>query len=402
MRCFRVFLLFAVLTASAVPRSSSALLWENGCLANLQSDLKRQDLAKAIGLRYFEKRPSGITRVVTERKETRAKTGKHGAATEKQVTVYDVAYFDPSGKKLSDPETIERIDRLNIPPAYTQVWISPDPESHILAIGYDSRMRPQYAYHPKWTEATAVTKFLRMEEFGLRVATVRKVTAADLQTPGLTKKRLLAAVAVILETGSIRVGSETYAEANGSYGLTTLLHSHVQVKGSRISFDFIGKEGIHHQFAIENSEVAPVIAALLQQPGPRLFEYIDEAGAARTIDAADVKKYLVDASGGGQFTAKDFRTWQGTTSAAKKLIELGPPVDAKDAEAKILEAVTYAASILRNKPNTARENYIHPLVLEAYAEGKAFRKLLDGLKTGSDASGLLPEERFVLELLRRR
>lgn len=401
MRFLRSLFISALFATSVGLLPLNVAAWEDGCLAVLQSDLKRQDLAAAIGLTYFKERPPGITRQVTPRKVKRTVTNKKGLSTEKEVTEFDIRYFDPAGKPIRDRATLDRIAALTIPPGYRDVWISPDTRSHVLSIGYDVKGRPQYAYHPLWTEATSVTKFIRMGQFGKQIANVRRVTLADLRSVGLNRRKLLAAAATILETGNIRVGSEKYMIDNGSYGLTTLLHEHVGVDGPVISFDFIGKEGIRHRFAIENPEVAPVIAELLARPGPRLFEYLDEAVTARTIDGGDVKKYLEEISGGEKFTAKDFRTWQGTTAAAKKLIELGPPLDAIDAEAKVKLAVEYAASNLRNKPGTARENYIFPLVLKAYVEGENFQSIVSWLGKTSDASGLAPEERFVLELLRR-
>jgi DNA topoisomerase-1 len=363
-------LFFATSVALASPVFAG---FEDGCILNLQSDLKRQDLAAAIGLHYYRsgERPAGITR---------------------KVQGGEVYYFAPSGERVLDPATLERVNALKIPPAYTDVWISPDAESHVLAIGFDSRHRPQYAYHPLWTDATSVTKFVRMEHFGKKIADVRQTMKADILTPGLGRRKLLATVALVLETGSIRVGSVKYAVENGSYGLTTLLHSHVQVSGSVVAFDFIGKEGIRHVFEIDNPLVAPVFADLLRQPTETLF-----AG----IDAEDVKKYLQEISGGEKITAKDFRTWEGTTAAAKKLLELGAPKDLSDAEAKIKIAVEYAASLLRNEPGTARENYIHALVLTSYAEGRPFQDVATWVGQSTGTAGLAPEERFVLELIRR-
>lgn len=392
MRFLRPLLLAILVVTSALLSAPVAGAWENGCEVLLQSDLKRQDLAAAIGLTYFKERPAGFTRQVKSKKVTRVVTGKNGRTSEKEVTEYTIRYFDPNGMPVVDRTTIERFEALAIPPAYADVWISPDVNSHVLSIGHDVKGRPQYAYHRLWTEATSVTKFIRMERFGKQIANVRRVTRADLRSSGLTRRKLLAAAATLLETGNIRVGSEKYAVDNGSYGLTTLLHEHVGVEGFVISFDFIGKEGIRHRFSIESPEVAPVIAELLRRPGPRLFD---------SIDAGDVKKYLEEISGTEEFTAKDFRTWQGTTAAAKKLIDLGPPIDAADAEKNIKLAVEYAADNLRNKPATARENYIHPLVLKSYAEGDRFQSILIQLQKKPDGSELALEERFVLELLRR-
>jgi DNA topoisomerase-1 len=338
---------------------------------------------------------------VKQRKTTVEVTDKKGLAKTKEKTIYDISYVGPDGKRITDADVLARIEALGIPPAYQRVWISPDTDAHVLAIGIDARGRPQYAYHPRWIEATAETKFARMAEFGGKISNIRRATETDLRSEGLNERKLLAAAAAILETGSIRVGSEKYVVENGSYGLTTLLHEHVKVSGPMISFDFTGKEGIPHKFSIENAEVAPIIAELLEGPGPRLFEYVDDAGQVRTVDANDIKKYLREISGGEPFTAKDYRTWQGTTAAARKLLELGSPASAKDAETKIAEAVTYASSILRNKPNTARENYIHALVLDAYAAGGNFQDIVRTLPTLPNPGGLKDEELLVLELLRR-
>ncbi len=391
-RLSRLNLLFTAFIALVSGGAAYAL--EDGCIVNLQSDLKRQDLADAIGLTYFKERPKGITREVIELPRSEAEI-----AAKKKIQ-YEIKYFTSKGKLITDAEKIKEFDSLGIPPVYTDVWISPDAESHILAIGYDKLGRPQYAYHPEWTQATSVTKFIRMAQFGKNLVNVRQAVMNDLRKPGITREKLLAAASVILETGSIRVGSVEYAEKYKTYGLTTLLKSHVKVSGDEVFFDFIGKEAVPHKFSLKLPEVAPILAELLSQPGKRLFKYVDENGAFRSIDGPELTEYLQGHSQGQIFTNKDYRTWQGTATAAKKLIEVGPASDPVEVQKNISSAVLAASQVLRNRPATARENYIHPQVLEAYATGSRFAEVLKKVKSKKADSGLSLEERFVLELVK--
>jgi DNA topoisomerase-1 len=239
-----------------------------------------------------------------------------------------------------------------------------------------------------------------MNQFGLQIADIRAALNRDLSEPGIHKQKLLALASSLLETGNIRVGSAKYVEENGTYGLTTLLSEHVRVEGSKIYFNFVGKEHVKHEFYVDNKSWASVFKELLKQKRETLFQYQDTQGVWRGIDGADISRYLKQISHGQNFTAKDFRTWQGTTSAAEKLIELGPPIYDKVIKDHLKKAVEYASSVLRNTPSIAKERYIYGLVLDSYANG-AFTQTLQTLPPVQAQSPLSLAEQLVLELIKK-
>jgi DNA topoisomerase I len=277
-------------------------------------------------------------------------------------------YIDATGAALRDPETLERIRRLVIPPAYTEVWICPDALGHIQATGRDARNRKQYRYHERWRAMRDATKFEHMAAFGRALPVIRAQVEADLKAPALSQRKVIAAVVRLLETTLIRVGNDEYARTNRSFGLTTLRNRHVAIEGAALAFEFRGKSGVLHRTGVRDRRLARVVKALQEMPGQRLFQYIDEAGMRRQIGSADVNAYLRDVTG-EPFTAKDFRTWAGTLAAAKALA-LQPRPDG-DVELKRLAAacIKATAALLGNTPAVCRSAYIHPAVIEAFSSG---------------------------------
>jgi len=304
-------------------------------------------------------------------------------------------YRDSSGRLINDETTLERIRSLAIPPGYHDVKISRDPKSHLQVLASDSRGREQYRYHPRWTATRAEAKFERVVEFGEAVPGIRKAVARDLAREGLPKSKVLAALVRILDENLIRVGNEEYAQANGSYGLTTLLDRHASVSRGAVQLGFKGKSGVRHRVKITDPALVGVIQDSRRLAGSELFQYVDEEGLAHAIDSADVNQYLQEVAGDG-FTAKDFRTWGGTTLAARRLMEAGPATGAADAKRRIHAAVVFVASSLRNTPTVSLKSYIHPHILDLYRMGEPFQ----APKAGH--SVLKPEERMVLKLLERR
>ena len=278
-------------------------------------------------------------------------------------------YLDSSDKPVRDPETLNRIRSLVIPPAWTSVWISPAPNTHIQAVGRDARGRKQYRYHQKYREVRDLVKFDRMRAFGKVLPRIRRAVGRDLKRKGLTKRKVLAAVVKLLETTYIRIGNEEYAEENGSFGLTTLRNQHVQILGDMLKFKFRGKSGQHHEITLQDARLAKILKRCRDIPGSALFEYLDETGQPQTIESGDVNEYLREVSG-GDFTAKDFRTWGGTCLAASFLLEKCS-LEGTDGstKAQLVDVIKDVAGKLGNKPATCRKYYIHPTVMECYSAG---------------------------------
>jgi DNA topoisomerase-1 len=277
-------------------------------------------------------------------------------------------YVDPRGRTVRDVREIERIRRIVIPPAWEQVWISPDPRGHIQATGRDGRGRKQYRYHPRWREHRDGTKFARLAVFGAALPSIRERAEADLRLHGLPRERALAVVVDLLDRTLVRVGNPEYARENGSYGLTTLRDEHVDVDGATVRLCFRGKGGRRFEVDVHDRRVARVVRRMQDLPGHRLFEYVDDQGEVRAVGSGDVNEYLREV-GGGPFSAKDYRTWGGTVHVVERLLEVGEAATRGEAESNVREAIASAAVRLGNTPAVTRRSYVHPLVVDAYLEG---------------------------------
>ncbi len=311
---------------------------------NLPDEVKSAEKA---GLRYVIPKGQGIRR--------------RGAGS-------GFTYLDRNDNPIEDEDVLRRIRSLVIPPAWTSVWISPDPNSHIQAVGRDARGRKQYRYHPKYREVRDLVKFDRMRAFGKILPRIRRAVGRDLARRGMPKRKVLAAVVKLLETTYIRIGNEEYAEDNGSFGLTTLRNQHVQILGDMLKFRFRGKSGQHHEITVEDPRLARILRKCKDIPGSSLFEYLDENGAPQTIESGDVNEYLREISG-GDFTAKDFRTWGGTCLAANFLLEKCNDTGTDAAKSVLVDVVKDVACKLGNKPATCKKYYIHPAVMNCYSSG---------------------------------
>ncbi|RON15659.1 DNA topoisomerase IB [Pseudomonas frederiksbergensis] len=276
-------------------------------------------------------------------------------------------YFDPAGQRITDPDEIKRINALAVPPAYTDVWICPDPRGHLQATGRDARGRKQYRYHPRWREVRDADKYSRLRDFGLALPKLRKQLETLLAAPGFSRDKVMATVITLLDATLIRVGNTQYARDNRSYGLTTLRSRHVEVNGSAILFQFRGKSGIEHQITIKDRRLARIIKRCLEIPGQNLFQYLDENGERHTISSSDVNAYLQTLTG-ADFTAKDYRTWAGSALALAVLRELQWESEA-DAKRHVVEMVKNVARQLGNTPAVCRKCYIHPAVVDGFMQG---------------------------------
>ena len=278
------------------------------------------------------------------------------------------AYLDRDGVTIRDEGELRRIRRLAIPPAWTDVWISPSPLGHIQVTGRDARGRKQYRYHERWREVRDEAKYGKLSDFAKALPRIRERVDVDLGRPGIPRERVLATAVRILQETFMRVGNVEYARANGSFGLTTLRAKHVDVDGSRIVFRFRGKSGKDHEVDVRDRRLARVIARLEQLPGQELFRYLDDEGELRTIGSDDVNQYLREISN-EDLSAKDFRTWAGTVLAARALAELGPARNDRIAQKRVVQAIDVVAARLGNTRAVCRKCYVHPGVLDAYAAG---------------------------------
>ena len=307
-------------------------------------------------------------------------------------------YVGPTGRPVTDENTLTRIKKLAIPPAWTSVWIAVDPHAHLQATGRDARGRKQYRYHPRWREVRHQAKYDRMVPFARALPNLRRRVAADLQDAALTKEKVLAAVVELLGKTFIRIGNTEYARSNKSFGLTTLQDGHVKIRGAELRFEFRGKSGVRQSIAFADARLARIVKKCQDLPGQELFQYLDDTGRRRVVSSADVNAYLKEATG-AEFTAKDFRTWAGTLMAAMALRDEPHEKTVKKAKSVIVRAVERVAKHLGNTPTVCRTCYIHPYVIEAYSDGTLPEKLA-GVKRR--VRGLSAEENAVLALLEGR
>ncbi len=279
-------------------------------------------------------------------------------------------YFDPEGKTIRDKALLKRIKGLVIPPAWTDVWICPDPHGHIQVTARDAKGRKQYRYHSAYRAVRDETKFERMFEFSEILPGIRAKVERDLSKSGYPREKILATVVRLLEKTLIRIGNEEYAKENRSYGLSTMRQRHVEVEGSTINFEFRGKSGVKHTVRITDRRVARIVQHCQSLPGEELFQYLDpDDGSRRSLDSGDINEYLGQMSG-KEISAKDFRTWAGTMLAATELRALGPAPSERQAKVNIITAVDTVAARLGNTRAVCRKYYIHPVILEAYLAGE--------------------------------
>ena len=306
------------------------------------------------------------------------------------------AYLGSDGEAIEDEEVLRRIKSLAIPPAWTDVWICRDPQGHIQATGRDARGRKQYRYHPRWRSVRDAAKYDRMLAFAEALPRIRERTEQDLKRPGMPREKVLAAVVQLLEDSRIRVGNDEYVKENGSYGLTTMEHRHVDVDGSEIRFRFKGKSGKRHAVTVRDAKLARIVKRCLEIPGQELFQYLDEEGEPHDVESEDVNDYLREIAG-DEFTAKDFRTWAGTVLAARFFRQCEPGSEKAALKKEVVRTIARVAGELGNTPAVCKKCYVHPAVIAAYLAGtlKPVSRVLDG----DSASDLSDEEKELLALL---
>jgi DNA topoisomerase I len=309
-------------------------------------------------------------------------------------------YQDAKGRTVSDQMTLRRIRSLAIPPAWTEVWICPDPDGHLQATGRDQRRRKQFRYHPRWREIRDETKYARMILFAKALPGIRARVARDIARSGLSREKVLATVVRLLEVSLIRVGNDEYARTNDSFGLTTMRDKHVAVNGHTMRFHFRGKSGKWHDMDIRDPHLAKIVKRCQDLPGQELFQFLDASGQRRDIRSDDVNAYLREISG-QDFTAKDFRTWAGTVLAALALSEFTKCDTKAQAKKNVVAAIESVAKRLGNTPAVCRKCYVHPHVFDSYLDGTLMGTLKQRARKEL-AGGLRGDEAAVLRLLERR
>lgn len=328
--------------------------------------------AKRAGLRYVTDRAPGIRR---------------------QLNAKGFRYIDAGDRAIRDTETIGRIKKLAIPPAWREVWICALADGHLQATGRDARGRKQYRYHAEWRVARSENNFARMVAFGNALPKIRKQVDQDLKLSGLPQAKVVAGIVKLLDTTAIRVGNAEYARANHSFGLTTMRRHHVELYGEKIRFRFQGKGSKQHAVELADGKIANIIRRCQELPGKELFSYLDDQGTARDVSSDHVNQYLQDASG-ERFTAKDFRTWVGTVAASCVLRQLHQEDSQATCKQQFDTAVKAVALHLGNTPAVCRKYYIHPGLADAHLDQSLFSILRRSRRQGLDEA-----ERRVLQLL---
>lgn len=294
------------------------------------------------------------------------------------------AYFNAGGRRITSRKEIDRLNAIALPPAYADAWFCRDPRGHIQATGRDEKGRKQYRYHPEFRAAQDAAKYSRCLDFGLALPAIRAQVERDLARRALDRDRVVAAVVRLLDLGRVRVGNEGYAKANRSFGATTLRGRHAEVRGTRLYLQYRAKSGRINRLTIADAKLCGIVRRCGDLPGQHLFQYLDEDGEAHPVTSSDVNDYLREASGGGDFTAKHFRTWGGSVIAFGALVEAGGKLSVR----ALLEPV---ASALGNTPAIARKSYVHPALIE-----------LAGIGTESSLTGLkLPRRTKYLSAVER-
>ena len=270
-------------------------------------------------------------------------------------------YFDAKGERIADRAEIDRLNAIGMPPAYRDCWFCPDPDGHIQAVGYDDKGRKQYRYHLGYRARRERRKYRRLADFGAALPKLRRKVAADLQGKATDCATVVAAVVRLIDETCIRVGNEDYARANKSFGATTLRNRHATVAGATLRIRFPGKHGITHEIEVTDRRLARIAAKTRALPGQHLFEFLDEAGQPCPVRSDDVNSYIRETTG-GDFTAKDFRTWGASVTAFAALA-----TSAKG----IKGMIGPVAERLGNTPAIARKSYVHPALIEAAKAGEA-------------------------------
>lgn len=336
--------------------------------------------AEAVDLKYVSDTDEGITRVQKGNK-------------------FDYYLQE---KKVTDDETLLRIKQLVLPPAWQNVWICPLEKGHLQATGIDVKGRKQYKYHGLWNSLRNHTKFYRLYAFGEVLPSIRLVLEKDLSLKGLPQTKVLATVVSLMERTNIRIGNCTYEKIYGSYGLTTLKDKHVKISGTQVKFSFKGKKGVYHDITLKSRRLSNIVKNCQEIPGKELFQYFDDEGNRKSIDSGMVNNYIKEISG-GDFTAKDFRTWSGTVQALLAFKDLGFSETQTGMKKNIVAALDIVSQLLGNTRTVCKKYYVHPLILTLYESNtlEKYLKQLEKLEKDDNKSDLTSEEKLLMRILEK-
>lgn len=308
------------------------------------------------------------------------------------------AYFLPDGSLLTDEKELQRIASLVIPPAYKDVWICRVKNGHLQATGIDQRGRKQYRYHPLWHELANDRKFSNLPAFVSALPRIRSRVKEALKEEGMTRSRVIAGVVALLDQTGYRIGNEKYVKDNRSFGLASLLMKHLKQEDGEWVMRFKGKAGTLHEAEVKDPQLTSLLEELQDLPGQHLFRYEDDAGVCHDITTADVNAWMKEA-GGGEFTAKQFRTWKATLICAKELSKTPPDESTAAIRRAIRQAVVATAAHLRHTPTTCRKYYLPPRLFTAYQTGRLFTGMSEPAASIRGFSGLHMDERRLLPLI---
>jgi DNA topoisomerase-1 len=297
------------------------------------------------------------------------------------------AYSDAKGRRITDRDEIDRLNAVGMPPAYVDCWFCPSPHGHIQATGYDARGRKQYRYHLDFRAGQDADKYERCAAFGRALPLLRARVESDLEGRALERDTVIAAVIRLLDLGRVRIGNESYAKVNKSYGATTLRRRHATLSGGKIKLQFRAKSGKMQQLTIADSRLARLARRCQDLPGQHLFQYLDDTGEAHPVGSSEVNAYLRETMGEA-FSAKHFRTWGASVIAFETLFS----ADAKISLKTMIEPVCEA---LGNTPAIARKSYVHPALIDAVQQDG----LPKGLKLPRRTKYLSSHERGLIEFL---
>lgn len=329
--------------------------------------------AKAINLVYVTDKQPGISRKLV-----------NGTFT-----------YGMAGKPVKDKETLQRIKSLVLPPAWREVWICATDDGHLQATGIDSLNRKQYKYHPLWNQLRNQTKFQHLADFGKALPTIRQQLQKDISRQGFPVEKVLATVVSVMQCTCIRIGNNAYEQLYGSFGLTTLKDKHVTIKGTGIRFSFRGKKGVQHDITIKSRRLAKIVGQCRDIPGKELFQYYDDNGKRHPVDSGMVNNYI-KAISGGNFTAKDFRTWAGTLQAIEAFRQIGPADTETAAKKNIVTALDMVAAKLGNTRTVCKKYYVHPMVIDHYTNKMLDRYITKAATADCSTQTSLSVEELVL------
>jgi len=304
------------------------------------------------------------------------------------------AYFDERGERVTDRETIDRLNAIGLPPAYKDAWFCKDSNGHLQATGIDARGRKQYRYHPDFRARAETSKFEGLLEFAKALPKLRRRVAKDLARRKLSREAVLAAVVHLLDTEYLRVGNDQYAKENKSFGATTLLSRHVRDHGGKLRMRFTGKSGITHEVTVTDARLCRIVRKCQELPGQALFQYINGEGVPNPISSADVNDYIREATG-GEFTAKHFRTWGASVIAFDKLLD-----SEEERRISVNTVVEPVAEALGNTPAISRKSYVHPAIIDTVKDRP--RDPLRAMKRPRERKWLSSAEVALCKFLSRR